>query len=358
MLNRLLLKKMPFLLALLFLSSCASKNRELKHKNFISYDAPIIKQTKLNFDDIFTPIKKIKLKINKDDDLIGAIKEIKVHKNKILATDPIGKQIFCFDSEGNRLYSIKKNGSGPGEFLRLTDFDISSSGQLYLLDLGNGRVTLYDINSGKYIKEFNVRPSSQICCSIDGKGYYLFSGMSPHEKIIDYYDNKGNYVDSYCPPFFSFGAFSGNSFDKDQLGNLYMISPAVYKIVKFSTKENNYVVYGNRLSSYSFIKIKKNTLPNLNELDNSTALRAIVANADYTIVELTQSQTKSKWLDCYHSKNGKPIFNGLKVNKYLEVAYIDKLKKNIIYFIKHPNLDNDKFTLDNYEILIYEIQQI
>ncbi len=164
------------------------------------------------------------------------------------------------------------------------------------------------------------------------------------KKVIEYYDVNGNYVDSYCPPFFLMGAFSGNSFDKDQLGNLYMVSPSVYKIVKFSTKENKYVAYGNRLRSYAFAKIKENSLPSLNELSNSTALRAIVANTNYTIVELTQSQTKSKWLDCYNSKNGKSIFNGLKVDKYLEVGYIDKLKKNVIYFIKHPNLDSDKFT--------------
>ncbi len=182
MLNRLLLKKMPYLLALLFLSSCVSKDEDLINKDFIYYDAPIVKQTKLNFDDIFKPIKKIKLKINKDDDLIGAIKEIKVYKNKIFATDPIGKQIFCFDAKGNILYSIKRTGSGPGEFLRLTDFDINSSGQLCLLDIGNGRITLYDLNSGKYLKEFNVRPSSQICSSINKNGFYLFNGMAPQKK--------------------------------------------------------------------------------------------------------------------------------------------------------------------------------
>ena len=68
----------------------------------------------------------------------------------ILVLDRIRMQLFEYDSNGSYIRSISREGSGPGELLNPTDFDIDSSGNLLVLDLMHGMM-LKLTSDGEYI---------------------------------------------------------------------------------------------------------------------------------------------------------------------------------------------------------------
>ena len=57
--------------------------------------------------------------------------------------------IFIFDKNGKFINSVKRNGQGPGEYIRLLDFSIDHRGWIYLL-CKSGKIILLD-NSLKYV---------------------------------------------------------------------------------------------------------------------------------------------------------------------------------------------------------------
>ena len=55
-------------------------------------------------------------------DLLSEIKCIKVCDGRFYLSDKVTKALYCCDSTGHKVFSIKAFGRGPGEYLDLTDF--------------------------------------------------------------------------------------------------------------------------------------------------------------------------------------------------------------------------------------------
>ena len=65
--------------------------------------------------------------------LISDIKKLEFYKNRIFISDRINAKIFVFDSEGNFLRSIGKQGRGPGEYSYMGDFSFKGDSVMFMI---------------------------------------------------------------------------------------------------------------------------------------------------------------------------------------------------------------------------------
>jgi len=65
-------------------------------------------------------------------------------------------KIHQFDSDGNFLHSIGKQGRGPGELEFLRSSSVYDK-HMFLLDYASQDVQVYDVKSGEYIETLNIR---------------------------------------------------------------------------------------------------------------------------------------------------------------------------------------------------------
>ena len=88
------------------------------------------------------------------NEIISNISKVQLFNNNIFILDREGNAIFVFKKDGSFVKKIQNTGRGPGEYLQLVDFDISSNG-IFLLDYPNN-ILHYDIDF-EYIEKYNLR---------------------------------------------------------------------------------------------------------------------------------------------------------------------------------------------------------
>ncbi len=81
--------------------------------------------------------------------------------------------IKVFNKGGEYLTTIGKKGQGPGEVGKITSININSKGELVVSDIGNQRISFFDLK-GKYIRSLNMTDISFVTFSpeIDSHGNY------------------------------------------------------------------------------------------------------------------------------------------------------------------------------------------
>ncbi len=105
---------------------------------------------------------------------VGGIHKVRLFDSTILILDRYyTKKIFAYNLEtGNYLFSIGEEGKGPGEFIRLGDFEIDKKNQIIVTcDWYMQRISFFDLQGGfKYSKEIQFTP---IHMGIAGDFYYF-----------------------------------------------------------------------------------------------------------------------------------------------------------------------------------------
>lgn len=102
---------------------------------------------------ILSEVKYIPLEIS-EKSVIGNIDKILYH-DKFYILDKRNQAVHIFKNDGAFFYKIQNAGRGPGEYQYLTDFDIDSSGSVYIYDHQSGLVIKYDIN-GTHLQTYNT----------------------------------------------------------------------------------------------------------------------------------------------------------------------------------------------------------
>ena len=174
--------------------------------------------------------------------IFGRINDVATDINKnIYLVDGPNKCIKKYDSTGTFIFAIGQKGEGPGEFKRITDVFITSSGDLYVCDPGNNRVSIFS-SSGKFQKSFQVTSLSMPArIIVDGQnncyiiGFLIYSGP-----IIKKYDGHGNLVNEFCQwqKGAKLAAMAGNigKLAIDDQNRIYYSFSYPYEIRKFSTE--------------------------------------------------------------------------------------------------------------------------
>lgn len=82
---------------------------------------------------------------NVGPDLFGEIRSFDVDAwGRVFVLDGSAQEVRVFDREGVFLRTVGGRGEGPGEFTLALSVDLSPAGEIWVLGLGNGRVSMFD----------------------------------------------------------------------------------------------------------------------------------------------------------------------------------------------------------------------
>jgi hypothetical protein len=88
----------------------------------------------------------IKLDASADDFLFKRISKIKICDDRIFILDIITKKLIVFDINGKGIGQVGRIGQGPGEYIRIHEFDVDDSGNIFFIDGTTDRLFIYDGN--------------------------------------------------------------------------------------------------------------------------------------------------------------------------------------------------------------------
>lgn len=87
---------------------------------------------------------------------IGTIDKVEISDTLFFLLDNQSKIIWCFSHTGRYQYCIDKRGKGPGEYLRIYDFNIDHvNKQILVLDRDQNKILYYDLN-GNFVKDLRI----------------------------------------------------------------------------------------------------------------------------------------------------------------------------------------------------------
>jgi hypothetical protein len=115
------------------------------------------KEKTIPMSSLFKKVTPIPLETT-DESLIGYIRDVQIFDGKIFVLDTdYSKGVFVFDMDGKFIRQIGRVGQGPGEYITLSDFTIDEiNHKIYLMDRNKNCIMVYDIGTGKYIKQINI----------------------------------------------------------------------------------------------------------------------------------------------------------------------------------------------------------
>jgi hypothetical protein len=117
----------------------------------------------------------IKLDESKTDFLFKTISKIKICDDRIFILDKWMKKLIVFDKNGKGIGLVGRVGQGPGEYVRIHEFDVDNQGNIFFIDGTTDRLFIYDKN----LKFVSVKQmpfeSSMLCCLPNKK---LILGLS------------------------------------------------------------------------------------------------------------------------------------------------------------------------------------
>lgn len=136
-----------------------------------------------------------------DDFLIGEIKKVIVHNNKVFVFDEkIVEKLFCFDISGKYLFTVGKRGNGPGEMDTPRDFDISND-RIYIIDR-KCQVYIFDMN-GNYLSTLRLPFLSVNICTFNDSTLFFYNNsyMDEFKFHLAKVNTLDKSVESFAFPF-------------------------------------------------------------------------------------------------------------------------------------------------------------
>lgn len=176
------MKKFLIVVVFIFLNSCSSQLDYEAERN-ISLNPEDAEIT--NLSQFIENVEFVKLS-TEDGAYIGSIEKVKVTENRIYILDAYNSvALYVYDRLGNLLFKIANYGRGPGEFLGPYDFTIDNvNGMISIYDASAIKLSFYDINDGKFIKDELLDFSVRRFEAVDGR--YVFYTDNRIEKNVSH----------------------------------------------------------------------------------------------------------------------------------------------------------------------------
>lgn len=120
-----------------------------------------------------------------DDTTFAFAREHLATGNAVYVLDAGTLQLHAFRAEGGRLWSVGSKGRGPGQLLRPVDLNLTPSGDIGVLDPGNGRVSVFS-SKGELLRTITSTwaPLARSLCFTD-KGSLLLHVGSSQTAIVE-----------------------------------------------------------------------------------------------------------------------------------------------------------------------------
>ena len=170
------------LLSLVVLASCRQETKHYFEDNIVHVvDFSSLKECKLTDLPHWDNVDYILLRNGGDKELIGLINKVKVlpDQNRIIVMDSRRRALVAYDMHGNFITQIGHVGQGPKEFINLTDFDVDSKGNIYMIDGRLDKLFVYD-SSFQCVKDVKLPFEADILCTLGGDS--LLYGLSSWNK--------------------------------------------------------------------------------------------------------------------------------------------------------------------------------
>lgn len=177
------------LVLLLLLISC----KESKRANFQRViEIKTERSSRLKLSQFVDSVIVIPLETNASA-LIGQIGKIQFFKDRLYIQDDLANSILVFDKRGRFVERLSRIGLGPGEYIRLKDFEVHDSG-LYVLDISGRKINHYDKNMNYMDKTDVGSVVSYFTIKDDGFWLYKEPDMSAGYYQLTKTDKLGNVV--------------------------------------------------------------------------------------------------------------------------------------------------------------------
>ena len=97
-------------------------------------DLPAVKAGRLDF---------IVLRQDEQEYMISGVDKIIYKNGRYYVLDWYNRKVVCYDDMGVPVFSLNKKGRGPGEYIQITDFDVTEDNELLVLDGSMDRLFEY-----------------------------------------------------------------------------------------------------------------------------------------------------------------------------------------------------------------------
>jgi hypothetical protein len=135
--------------------------------------------------------------------MISSISKVEFANNQFYVLDKEkANALFVFDRKGKFIQRIGRDGKGPGEHLRIWDFNINYlNAQIELLDVDLKKIIVFDFK-GKFKKEISLPILGISLINMDKDAYGVYISNSPQkQKRYNYYliNNKSKIINTAFP---------------------------------------------------------------------------------------------------------------------------------------------------------------
>jgi len=181
------------------------------------------------------------------DDALNKPMDVAEINNFVFVTDTNNKRVQVFDISGTPIFKFGKEGEGPGEFKFPYGIAGDSQGQVYVSDLYNGCISVFD-SKGKFIKYFGEKDPKEAIIEAPGilriAGDKLYCTDIKKSKVL-IFDMTGKLLKEIGGQGQKEGQFQApNALTVDKDGNLYVVDTGNQKVQVFD-KDGKYVRFIN-----------------------------------------------------------------------------------------------------------------
>lgn len=176
-----------------------------------------------------------------DESLLSNIGRLIFHKGHFYILDGTRRGIFVFDEKGRFVRKIGKQGGGPGEYSRISFFDVMGD-SLIISHEGSFKCTIYNLQTGDAVHTITPEISRLDGFVLD-KDFYLITNYEKVEQenfnLCKVDPSTGKVVDKFIPfddksaKFAHVGGMNYTSrYNKDSVYLIYPYNDTIYQITK------------------------------------------------------------------------------------------------------------------------------
>jgi hypothetical protein len=188
-------------------------------------------------------INNIKLLKLECDEVIGEIRKVVRHNDRLYLMDNQTSSVFIFDTTGVYISHIAKRGQGPEEYLQLKDIYVDpADATLNLVSRADRKILKYD-SDGQHLLKVNRTPKSFSYISIINDGYLGYMDNDIEDPVKPYniwsVSTDGKVKDHFIEIDKSWNSrsFSSINFLSKYKEFTYYIAPMDYHIYAFRNGE-------------------------------------------------------------------------------------------------------------------------
>lgn len=218
------MKKISLILTviLIILTSCANSEES---SNVLLEGLTVPKENHSTLSTLFTETLTITALETTDESLIGQIDKIVKFKGDYYICSSNGRHIHHFNSDGEFVSSLKRQGAGPEEYHRIEDFDVYEvNGKTEVWISDNQSLKIYDASDFSFKYKIPYTFMIHKFKRIDESRILLVTGNSEH--ILTVSDDEGNVVSEYLEKEIPFIMFRANQFIAFKSSYLFQLGVA------------------------------------------------------------------------------------------------------------------------------------